>query len=373
MSHIVSALEARKRSGNLRSLAGIEGVDFCSNDYLGFARFSLETSPIESGSTGSRLISGHNTALAALEDDIAAFHGFESALLFSSGYAANTGLMSCIASKDDAILSDELIHASLIDGIRLSYAKRERFAHNDLKNLEKKLEALSGEITGQIYVVVEALYSMDGDIAPLAQMSKICQRFNAALIVDEAHSIGIYGKDGRGLIADLGLEDKIFAAIYTFGKAVGFHGAVVAGNSVLRNYLINFCRPFIYTTAPSPQTVAATKLAYTRFQNGEAERGALQSRINYFGKTVRTAPYQNARWLESDSPIQALIVPGNARAKSLETYLQNNGFAVKAILSPTVAKGAERIRLSLHSFNTEAELDELAKCLKEFLNQGKTA
>jgi len=174
-------------------------------------------------------------------------------------------------------------------------------------------------------VVVEALYSMNGDIAPLAQMSKICQRFNAALIVDEAHSIGIYGKDGRGLIAELGLEDKVFAAIYTFGKAVGFHGAIIASSSVLRDYLINFCRPFIYTTAPSPQTVAATKLAYKRFQDGDAERVALQSIINYFCKTVRSTAYENAHWLDSNSPIQGLIVPGNKRAKSLEVYLRNNG------------------------------------------------
>lgn len=365
------ALEERQNIGNLRSLAILEGIDFCSNDYLGFARLPLEIKPRQSGSTGSRLISGHDHALEALEDDIALFHGFERALLFSSGYAANTGLLSCIARRGDAILSDELIHASLIDGIRLSYAERKRFSHNDVKDLETQLQALSKVITGQIYVVIEALYSMDGDTAPLVEISKVCQRFNAALIVDEAHSVGIYGPGGRGLIAELGLESDVFAAIYTFGKAVGFHGATIVGSSLLRDYLINFCRPFIYTTAPSPQTVAETKMAYERFQNAETERTALAEILQYFSKTVKSTTYKNAYWLESDSPIQGLIVPGNKRAKSLEIYLRHHGFAVKAILSPTIAKGAERIRLSLHSFNTEDQLNSLAQCLNAFLNNGE--
>lgn len=363
-----SALEERKKAGNLRSLHDIEGVDFCSNDYLGLARFPLETRPVKSGSTGSRLISGHNQALAQLENDIAAFHGFEQALFFSSGYAANTGLMSCIAGRDDAILSDELIHASLIDGIRLSYASRKRFAHNNVKDLEAQLEALSGITKGQIYVVVEALYSMDGDIAPLVEISEICQRFNAALIVDEAHSVGVFGAEGRGLVAKLGLEQRVFAVIYTFGKAVGFHGASIVGPTVLRDYLVNFCRPFIYTTAPSPQTIVATKLAYSRFQRADVERELLQFILRYFDENVKTIASKGTSWLESQSSIQGLIVPGNARAKSLEIYLRKNGFAVKAILSPTVAKGAERIRFSLHSFNTEAQMDELAQRLQMFLN-----
>ena len=365
-----SALHVRLKLGNFRTLSIIDGVDFCSNDYLGLSRFPLTAEPAESGSTGSRLISGHDMKLAKLEADIATFHGFESALLFSSGYTANTGLLSCIAGRDDAILSDELIHASLIDGIRLSYAERKRFAHNDVKDLEAQLETLSRVITGQIYVVVEALYSMDGDIAPIVAMSQICQRYNAALIVDEAHSVGVYGAKGQGLIAELGLEQQIFAAIYTFGKAVGFHGAAIVGTSVLRDYLINFCRPFIYTTAPSPQTVAVTTLAYERFQQAGEERKALQSVLQYFNENVKPTAYKDTYWLDSNSPIQGLIISGNTRAKSLEAYLQANGFATKAILSPTVATGAERIRFSLHSFNTEKQMDKLVKCLNLFLNNG---
>ncbi len=365
------SLEARKKAGNFRALQVFDGVDFCSNDYLGLGRNPLNTEKQASGSTGSRLISGHDEALNTLEQNIASFHGFESALLFSSGYSANTGLLACIAGKDDVILSDDLIHASLIDGIRLSYAKRERFAHNDLKDLEVQLEKNCGAIKGQIYVAVESIYSMDGDHAPLAKISELCQRYNAALIVDEAHAIGVYGEQGRGLVSQLGLNDHVFAAIYTFGKAVGMHGAVITGSSVLRDYLINFCRPFIYTTAPSPQTIADTHAVYKRFQSAETKRRALQTVLQYFETQVKNIPLKNAHWLDSQSPIQGLIVPGNNRAKSLALFLQDNEIAVKAILSPTVAEGAERLRISLHSFNTTDDMDKLRTCLSAFLNDEK--
>jgi len=366
MQSLRTALDVRQKAGNLRDLHIIDGIDFCSNDYLGLARFSLDVKQMGSGSTGSRLISGHDLSLEQLEYDIASFHGFESALLFSSGYAANTGLMSCIAGTEDAILSDELIHASLIDGIRLSYAKRKRFLHNDLVGLETQLAALTETVDGQIFVVVESLYSMDGGIAPLVEISKICQQFDAALIVDEAHSVGVYGDEGCGLVNELGLEEQIFAAIHTYGKAVGFHGASIVGSSVLREYLINFCRPFIYTTAPSPQTIAATTLAYTRFKEANKNREALRDILKYFTETVKVFDFENTLWLDSDSPVQGLIIPGNEYAKALQSHLRKDGFAVKAILSPTVAEGSERIRFCLHSFNTREQVDMLVASLLSF-------
>jgi len=271
--------------------------------------------------------------------------------------------LACLGGVNDVIISDSLIHASLIDGIRLSYAKRARFAHNDIEALKAQLIQYSKTISGQIFVVVEGLYSMDGDTAPLVDMARLCEDYGAALIVDEAHSNGIYGDQGRGLIAELGLQDSIFAAIYTFGKAVGLHGAVICGSNILKDYLINFCRTFIYTTAPSQQTVAMTMEAYKRLEMADGPRLALNNNIQYFQNKARVTHISSTRWLDSESPIQGLIIPDNHRAKSLADYLQGKGFAIKAILSPTVAQGQERLRISLHSFNTRDEIDRLMEAI----------
>jgi len=350
----------------------MSGIDFCSNDYLGLTQISLSPKPAASGSTGSRLISGHSAALTKLENDIAAFHGYEAALLFSSGYGANSGLLACIAGADDAILSDELIHASLIDGIRLSYAHKERFAHNDVRALKAKLEHVRSRVSGQIYVVIETIYSMDGDEAPLQAICDVCQTYGAALIVDEAHAIGVYGPEGRGLVASLHLEAQVFACVITFGKAVGLHGAAILGSIALRDFLVNFCRPFIFTTAPSPQTVQDTKAAYARFKSANGARERLFSVLTTFTKTLKNQIWDNTYWLPSASPIQGLVIPSNTRAKALASHLLADGYAVKAILSPTVPKGEERLRISLHSHNTQNDIEGLAASLGRFFDQEKS-
>lgn len=374
------ALDVRARAGTLRQLKLLQGIDFSSNDYLGLACTPQQITPPpeaqSGGSTGSRLITGHDVKLSELEAHIAGFHGFEAALLFSSGYAANTGLLACLGTADDVIISDSLIHASLIDGIRLSYARRARFAHNDVGDLTAQLDAYADHGKGQIYVVIEALYSMDGDVAPLLEISNLCKKYGAALIVDEAHSNGVYGKHGQGLIAQLGLQDDVFAAIYTFGKAAGLHGAVICGSDVLKAYLINFCRTFIYTTAPSPSTAWATHQAYLRLQAADKARDDLNDIIQYFQDVSHKLPMNAAHWLRSDSPIQGLIIPNNQRATSLAAYLQGQGFAIKAILSPTVAQGQERLRISLHSFNQRADIDALMARIEHWfakLDNGKAA
>ena len=368
-----AALAMRKAVGTFRQLNIMRGIDFSSNDYLGLAQLPLDMDIPQKaqsgGSTGSRLITGHNESLSELEAHIAKFHGFEAALLFSSGYAANTGLLACLGTADDVIISDSLIHASLIDGIRLSYARRTRFKHNDLHDLEVQLEQYSRQIKGQIYVVVEALYSMDGDVSPLLEMASLCEKYNAALIVDEAHSGGIYGPNGAGLIAKFGLQDKIFAGIYTFGKAAGLHGAVICGSDVLKTYLINFCRTFIYTTAPSPITAWAIYQAYERLEAAHHARANLQNIIQYFQQASQNTALTSAHWLQSSSPIQGLIIPDNMRATSAASYLQAQGFAIKAILSPTVAQGQERLRISLHSFNNPAQIDELMSAIQRWFTQ----
>ena len=236
-----------------------------------------------------------------------------------------------------------------------------------MADLEAQLNKYSGVIKGQIFVVAEALYSMDGDTVPLAQMAALCEKYDAALIIDEAHSIGIYGEQGRGLIAELGLQDKVFAAVYTYGKAPGLQGAVICGSDVLKDYLINFCRTFIYTTAPSLSTAEITRQAYQRLETADTARADLTDIITYFQDKTRSITAPSGTWLQSESPIQGLLISGNARAKALASYLQGQGFAIKAILSPTVAQGQERLRISLHSFNTRAEIDALMLAIETHL------
>jgi len=367
------ALDARKQAGTYRSVKMMPGIDFSSNDYLGLARIPLTETEASSGSTGSRLITGHDAELTELEAHIAGFHGFDDALLFSSGYAANTGLLACLGSADDVIISDSLIHASMIDGIRLSYAKRARFKHNDVTDLEAQLNQYFGHTKGQIYVAVEALYSMDGDVAPLLEISKLCKKYGAALIVDEAHSNGVYGEHGQGLVAQLGLQKNVFAAVYTFGKAAGLHGAVICGSDVLKDYLINFCRTFIYTTAPSLSVAGLTRQAYQRLEAADGAREDLENIIQYFQDKTQTMNLSSAHWLQSSSPIQGLIIPDNKRVTELAAYLQMQGFAIKAILSPTVAQGQERLRISLHSFNAREDVDVLMAAISLWLTQLDTS
>ncbi|MGF1925868.1 MAG: aminotransferase class I/II-fold pyridoxal phosphate-dependent enzyme, partial [Bacteroidia bacterium] len=240
-------LNERKEKNRLRSLSySTLPVDFCSNDYLGFARskdlhhlIAAETerlSILRNGATGSRLLSGNHLYTEEVEKFIADYHRCPAALLFNSGYDANVGLLSSIPQRGDTIITDELIHASLIDGARLSHAERYRFKHNDLADLESKLR----NSKGICYVVVESIYSMDGDQAPLTEICKLCSTYEANLIVDEAHAIGVFGENGEGLIQQLSLEANVFARIVTYGKALGVHGAAILGSNVLRNYLINF-------------------------------------------------------------------------------------------------------------------------------------
>ncbi len=373
-----SYLKAREANGQLRSLKVYEGIDFCSNDYLGLARLPLDhnisTPSKESGSSGSRLISGNSDLTEQFEAEIAEFHGFENSLLFSSGYAANTGLLACVGQRGDQFFLDELIHASLIDGARLSYAKRHRFKHNDVDDLERRLQHFTqnrSSDTQSAFVIVESLYSMDGDTAPLEGLVEVCKQYDAALIVDEAHAIGVYGDKGAGLISQLGLQSDVFAAVYTFGKAVGYHGATIAGSHILRDYLINFCRPFIYTTAQPPHTIASLKSAYLRFGTAETERSTLRHNISYFTKTLKLLNFENANWFDSDGPIQGLVINGTNNIKLLEKQLADDGFAIKAIVSPSVKEGSERIRICLHSSNTFDEIDYLAECLSRHLGAVK--
>ena len=349
-------LQERSAAGALRMLRVAGGqADFYSNDYLGIAKNgliegSLPKGPLAHGSTGSRLLAGNYPLIEETEKEIASFHKAETALIFNSGYDANFGLLACVAGKGDLILYDKLSHASLRDGIRQSFADSYSFAHNDPGDLEKKLKNKKGNC----FVLTESVFSMDGDMAPLADLASLCRQFNAHLIVDEAHATGFIGKRGEGLVQDLELQDDCFARIHTFGKALGCHGAAILGSQTLRDYLINFCRPFIYSTAIPPVSVAAIKASYKIFPELNKEREKIRHLISLFN---------HPGFKKSVTPIQCFVIPGNNKVKQVANQLLDNNLDVRPILYPTVPLGEERLRIALHSYNTVEETEKLISIL----------
>lgn len=360
-------LQQRADKGILRALpaAGFP-IDFSSNDYLGFARSvelqTLTTAKLAelpnyyNGATGSRLLSGNTSFAEETEQLIATFHHAEAGLIFNSGYDANLGLISSLAQRGDTIIADELIHASLIDGARLSHANRYTFKHNDLNQLEAKLKIARGNC----YVLTESVYSMDGDLAPLTEITELCTRYGANLIIDEAHALGIFGNHGKGLVEMLGIENKVFARIVTFGKALGCHGAIVLGSTNLRNYLINFARSFIYTTAAPLHTIAAVHSAYQMLAETDYTL-QIRSRIDLYTSFIKDA---SLRTIASASAVQTVLYNDHITAKIAASALQSKGLDVRPILSPTVAEGKERLRICLHLFNSDQEIEMLINELK---------
>lgn len=333
--------------GSLRSLLSFDNhIDFWSNDYLGLARIA-KTVEI-TGSTGSRLISGNSKVVEGVERQLALHFQSEAALIFNSGYDANVGLFSSLPQKGDTILYDEYVHASVRDGIRLSFATSFSFRHNDVADLEKKLK----KAEGTVFVAVESLYSMDGDLAPLIEMSRLCEKFGALLIVDEAHSGGVFGKEGRGLCIESGISGSAFIRLFTFGKAYGAHGAVVCCSDLVRQFLVNFARSFIYTTA-LPEGLYVHLLNQVEESKPEVLRQQLQTNISHFTKSIQST------LSASNSPIQVIEFSDLNECKQKAHQLQDAGFAVKAILPPTVPAGSQRLRICLHAFNTKEEIDQL--------------
>ncbi len=356
-------LEGKEAVGTLRTLVYADDkIDFSSNDYLGFAQTKagneIGNNNLPGGATGSRSITGNSALAEETEQLIANFHNREAALIFNTGYMANVGLFSCIAGRGDTYISDEYIHASMIDGMRLSYATRLRFKHNDLADLEKKL-ALA---TGKKIVAVESIYSMDGDETPLKDITSICKRHGALLIADEAHATGVFGDKGEGLVCKYHLENDVYAVVHTFGKALGLHGAAVTGSKVLRNFLLNQARSFIFTTALPPQHYLQLQHAYHQLPS--ADRNDLYELVNYFREAIRKV--SNISFIESHSPIQGIAVGDNFKTKALAAYLFNNGFFVRPIVAPTIPVGKERIRICLHSFNTREQIDQLIDRVKKY-------
>ncbi|CAI5738222.1 unnamed protein product [Hyaloperonospora brassicae] len=398
---LLVALTRRRAVGTLRTLhvpdaTATAAVDFSSNDYLSFARSQTLTDLVQTrhralqaqhgytlGATGSRLISGNSKMFMQVEKDLATFYHTEAALLFNSGYAANVGVLSCIAQAEDVILYDELVHSSCHDGIRLSRAHAAgrscAFRHNDLEDLERKVAACgssSSSSTGSdaaptcVYVLVESLYSMDGDVAPLEAMAALCDKTGAFLIVDEAHSTGVYGPQGSGLIRELRVDTKFKSAVacrvHTFGKAMGCHGAVVCGSQVLIDYLVNYAKSFIYTTAvPFHQLVAiACVHEFSASREADALRRSARERVQDFKHEMASNDsIPRHALLPSDSPIQSIVCSGNDRVLQAAQLLAARGVRVVPIRSPTVAKGAERFRIVIHAHNTRAQVKQLVIAL----------
>ena len=362
--NLISRLSKRNDSGLLRVLKLADDlIDFCSNDYLGLARqqeiYDAVQQEIDhkgirlNGSTGSRLIRGNSHLAEELEVFLADFHHAEAALIFNSGYDANLGFFSSVPQRGDTILYDRLIHASIHDGIRLSHAKAFAFNHNDIEDAKR----LFKQSSGQVYIVVESLYSMDGDFAPLNEFAKLCAEMGALMVVDEAHANGIYGPNGCGLVHEERILEHCIARIYTFGKSIGAHGAVVVGSNLLRSYLINFARSFIYSTALPTNEILTIKHAYKFAASNPEAKQLLFNNIHYF--TELASATTELKFLTASGPIQGLLFEGNERVKKAAEYIQQAGFDIRAILSPTVPEGSERLRICLHSFNSPEEIKNL--------------
>jgi 8-amino-7-oxononanoate synthase len=364
------SLNKRKEQNAFRKLiANNKLIDFCSNDYLGLASSLVLQTEIEkefhasdhpvNGSGGSRLLAGNSVYAENLEKKIASFHHADSGLIYNSGYDANVGLFSALGQKDASIIYDELIHASVHDGIKMSSAASFMFRHNDLFHLEERLKTAEGTV----FVAVESIYSMDGDEALLQDISDLCKKYKANLIVDEAHATGVTDNGGKGLVQKYNLESEVFARVHTFGKALGCHGAIVLGNQLLRDYLINFSRSFIYTTALPFHSLVSINQAYDLMQKSGSEIKTLQDLIREF--KLQCANNPEIHLIESTSPVQSIIISGNDRVKTIASQLREKGFDVRPILSPTVQKGKERLRICIHSFNTEEQIFNLVTLISK--------
>lgn len=376
---LISKLEQREQNNSLRKLALPNHlIDFASNDYLGFSKseaifnethsYLIDNSILQNGATGSRLLSGNHSVYKEAENYIAKFHQVESALIFNSGYDANVGFFGAVPQRNDIILFDELSHASIRDGIQLSNAKSYKFQHNDFEDLERLIQKLRPKTQDlkSIYIVTESIFSMDGDTPNLEELVGICNKYNCFLIVDEAHALGVFGDCGEGLVQMLGLQDAIFARIVTFGKGLGCHGAAILGSQKLVDYLINFARSFIYTTGLSPHSVATILVGYQHLETEKEALKKLRENVIHFNQEKKLLGL-NPLFVKSKSAIQSAIIPGNQKVKSIAHQLQEKGFDVKAILSPTVPEGQERLRFCLHSYNSKEEISEVLQLLASIL------
>jgi 8-amino-7-oxononanoate synthase len=349
-------------------LETLHGINLCSNDYLGLstdprlkqAVIAAFAQGAAAGSTGSRLLSGNASVWEELESDLAHFVGSESALYFGSGYAANVGLLASIARPEDIVFSDSANHASIIDGIRLSGARKVIFPHLDLNYLENALrERPSG--AARKFIVVESVFSMDGDRAPISELIVLAERYGAELIVDEAHATGVFGPQGRGFVAAADAADRVLATVHPCGKAFAGMGAFVCGSQTLKRFLINRARTFIFSTALPPYLAAQIYAAVTVIRDADAPRQRLAAKATFLRDRLREAGFDTLR---SDSQIIPVVLGANGCALHFAARLAEAGFAARAIRPPTVPEGAARLRLSL---NVGLSVETLSRLVEELI------
>lgn len=406
-------LDRRRTNSTLRKLTLplANQVDFSSNDFLSLAKSAqfkslfleeLRKADLPQGSGGSRLLDGNSRYAEDLERDIAHFHGAKAGLLFNSGFDANAGFFACVPQPGDVIVYDELVHASVHDGMRMSRAgKTIAFKHNSVPNLREVLQDLVDEDVllrrekRRVIVALESIYSMDGDLAPLKEFVNAIEELigteRGYVVVDEAHSTGVLGHQGRGLVCELGLEDRIFARLHTFGKALASNGgeesstllsrdrianydvAIILGSPTLREYLINYARPLIYTTFMSYPALFAIRSSYTLLQTGQTV--ALQANLHHLTHTLfdslgalRTrSPAAHALLkIPSACPRSPIFSIQVQQPKELARCLQNRGLMVRAVVPPTVPLSTERLRICLHSGNTVSQIESLIRVLEEW-------
>lgn len=351
----------------LRSLAEISGVNLCSNDYLGLSEDpALKEAVLQAvheaprvGGTGSRLLSGHSAVWEEVENEFARFAGTEDALYFGSGYTANLGLLTSLLGKNDVVFSDALNHASLIDGIRLCGARREIYPHCDLNALERALRDCAGGPSRKL-IVTETVFSMDGDVVPLADLLALADRYGAGVILDEAHATGVHGSDGRGIAAQLGLVERAAALVHTCSKALASAGAFICGSSLLKQHLVNHARTLLFSTAMPAYMARQIQAALRLAQGMDFQRAELLAKAKRFAAALSQDGWDTAGSL---SQLVPLIVGENDEALSAAEFAQREGFAARAIRPPTVPAGKARLRLSLTVPTPEADLSRLRETL----------
>lgn len=373
MRDFASEIEARKNAGLYRLRRLVSGpqqprlttdgepmLAFCSNDYLGLASHPALVDAVRQGmgevgvgGAASHLICGHHEAHHRLEAEIARFTRRSGALLFSTGYMANMGVISALAGKGDTIFSDELNHASIIDGCRLSRARICTYPHGDMSALERQLAVTEGHKL----VVTDGVFSMDGDVAPLRQLADLCRTHGALLVVDDAHGFGVMGPDGRGSVASMGLtENDVPVVIGTFGKAFGTSGAFAAGPALLMDYLVQKARTYIYTTAMPPALALASCTSLDLVQEEQWRRDHLKRLIIRFRSSMTRLGYE---LMPSETPIQPILIGEVQNTLKLSAALEARGLLVTAIRPPTVPEGASRLRVTLSATHTDADLERL--------------
>jgi 8-amino-7-oxononanoate synthase len=359
-AEMLAALASLREAGLLRRLREPRGIDLVSNDYLGFAehpylkeRMAAALADLPAGAGGSRLLRGHHPAFARLEERLAHFCEAEAALLFGSGYAANVGLLQTVASKDDLIASDAQNHASLIDGIRLTGARRVVYPHQDLDALE---EALRAPRPGRAFVVTESVFSMDGDLTPLAEIVERAERHGALVVVDEAHATGLYGSRGSGRVEELGLRERVLATVHTGGKALGSGGAWVAGPAPLRDLLLHRARTFVFSTAPLPVLAAALQAGLELLAREPQRRAEVHAKAALLRQALAEAGVRAG----GGSAIVPVVVGDNQAAVSLQEGLARAGFDARAVRPPTVPEGSARLRVTVRQPVADADLRRFA-------------